>query len=302
MTEELQDQASLYALNLLDAKEARAFEKEMSENAELRVLVEDLRNAAAEMARLAPTITPRAEVKARLMDEIARRTGSKTTAPTARKSGFMPKLGWAIAAALAVASVWLWSERERLDSEVTSLAEAEGTVRNQLGLELQRERDNVALLESSTRLRVEAMQRQIDHYKGEAGRALANVTALDNLVAQLQQRNALAKVQIATLQSDVAAYKKGVAVVVWDSEKNQGVLKLEKMPPVEPGKDYQLWVVDPQKPAPVDAGVVRVDEKGFAKIDFKPVDAIATAEKFALSVEKEGGVPKGEGPIVLIGP
>jgi anti-sigma-K factor RskA len=146
------------------------------------------------------------------------------------------------------------------------------------------------------------MQRQIDHHKGESGRALAQIAVLDDAVAKLQRRNALAKVQIATLQSDVAAYKKGVAVVVWDSEKNQGVLKLEKMPPVEPGKDYQLWVVDPQKPAPVDAGVVRVDEQGFAKIDFKPVDAVVSAEKFALSVEKEGGVPKGEGPIVFIGP
>ena len=93
-----------------------------------------------------------------------------------------------------------------------------------------------------------------------------------------------------------------MAVVVWDSETHQGVLKLEKMPPVEAGKDYQLWVVDPKNPVPVDAGIVRVDSKGFAKVDFKPLNDVSEAAKFALSVEKEGGVPKGEGPIVLIGP
>jgi anti-sigma-K factor RskA len=71
---------------------------------------------------------------------------------------------------------------------------------------------------------------------------------------------------------------------------------------VEPGKDYQLWVVDPKQPVPVDAGIVRVDSAGFAKVDFKPVTDVTDASKFALSVEKEGGVPKGEGPIVLIGP
>jgi anti-sigma-K factor RskA len=53
---------------------------------------------------------------------------------------------------------------------------------------------------------------------------------------------------------------------------------------------------------PVDAGIVRVDSTGFAKVDFKPVTEVTDASKFALSVEKEGGVPKGEGPIVLIGP
>ena len=100
----------------------------------------------------------------------------------------------------------------------------------------------------------------------------------------------------------VEGYKQGVAVVVWDSEKHQGVLKLEKMPPVQVGKDYQLWVVDPKQPVPVDAGIVRVDSTGFAKVDFKPVTEVTDASKFALSVEKEGGVPKGEGPIVLIGP
>ncbi|MFM2168645.1 MAG: hypothetical protein RIS79_3016, partial [Verrucomicrobiota bacterium] len=128
------------------------------------------------------------------------------------------------------------------------------------------------------------------------------IAALNSEIASLQKRDALAQVRIATLQSSVDAYKQGVAVVVWDSEKHQGVLKLEKMPPVEAGKDYQLWVVDPQQPVPVDAGIVRVDNAGFAKVDFKPVTDVTDASKFALSVEKEGGVPKGEGPIVLIGP
>ena len=44
-----------------------------------------------------------------------------------------------------------------------------------------------------------------------------------------------------------------------------------------------------------------MDSRGFAKIDFKPVDEVSEASKFALSVERKGGVPKGEGPIVFIG-
>jgi anti-sigma-K factor RskA len=128
------------------------------------------------------------------------------------------------------------------------------------------------------------------------------IAALNGEIESLQKRDALAQMRIATLQTTVEGYKQGVAVVVWDSEKHQGVLKLEKMPPVQVGKDYQLWVVDPKQPVPVDAGIVRVDSTGFAKVDFKPVTDVTDASKFALSVEKEGGVPKGEGPIVLIGP
>ena len=78
------------------------------------------------------------------------------------------------------------------------------------------------------------------------------------------------------------------------------------MPPVDSNKDYQLWVVDPSKKAPVNAGVVRVDPKGFAKVQFKPNLEIQQADKFALSVEKKvddpAGVSVGAGPIVLLSP
>ena len=48
--------------------------------------------------------------------------------------------------------------------------------------------------------------------------------------------------------------------------------------------------------------LVTVDTKGVAKTSFKPVDSVGETVKFAISVEKKGGVPKAEGPIVLVGP
>jgi hypothetical protein len=116
----------------------------------------------------------------------------------------------------------------------------------------------------------------------------------------------LDKMQIATLKSTIADYKQGVAVVVWDSAKQEGILKLEKMPPVQANKDYQLWVVDPSRKTPVNAGVVRLDPKGFAKVQFKPSMDVQQADKFALSVEKKvqnpAGVPENAGQIVLLSP
>jgi len=51
------------------------------------------------------------------------------------------------------------------------------------------------------------------------------------------QANDSAKMQIAMLQSTVKKYQQGVAVVVWNSETQEGILKLEKMPPVATDKD-----------------------------------------------------------------
>jgi anti-sigma-K factor RskA len=106
--------------------------------------------------------------------------------------------------------------------------------------------------------------------------------------------------QIATLQATIDDYKQGVAVVVWNAEKQQGILKLEKMPVIPANKDFQLWVLDPAQKSPVSSGTVRVDDKGFAKVEFKPTIGITQADKFAISVEKKGGVAAPEGPIVLL--
>ena len=71
---------------------------------------------------------------------------------------------------------------------------------------------------------------------------------------------------------------------------------------MQANKDYQLWVLDKSKPAPVSAGVIKLDDRGYATVKFKPVEPV-TPSKFALSVEKEGGVPKksDDGPIIFVG-
>ena len=138
--------------------------------------------------------------------------------------------------------------------------------------------------------------------QAESERLLSENRALKQELSRLSSANNTAQLQIANLKSTVAEYQQGVAVVVWNSEKQEGVLRLERMPPVAVGKDYQLWVVDPKHDTPVNAGIVRVDAQGFAKVEFKPTLDISEAKNFAISVETEGGVPKNEGPIVLLSP
>lgn len=302
MNEEGEELAALSALGSLTDEERSAFEIEVARDSELEALTSDLEKTTAALMAAAPALQPPAELRSELMAEVRRRiSAKKPTQRTLKRTRQFLWVSWGLAAALAAGAFLLWSERAQLTQQVAAMTEVEAEARHQLIL-VRDERDLLEEKHSETLAKLTALTKELEMSRQSSSIAELEVKKLNDELATLQKRDALAQVLIATLQSSVEAYKQGVAVVVWDSEKAQGVLKLEKMPPVEEGKDYQLWVVDPKKPAPVDAGVVRVNADGFAKVDFKPVSEISEAAKFALSVEKEGGVPKGEGPIVLIGP
>ncbi|MEP6671283.1 MAG: anti-sigma factor [Chthoniobacter sp.] len=135
----------------------------------------------------------------------------------------------------------------------------------------------------------------------ERGSLQQDRTALLQEARELRNRDFLAKVKIATLSAQVDAYSKATAVIVWDAEKQHGVVKLNNVPPAGAGKDYQLWVIDPKYPAPVNGGLVPVNAEGIARVSFSPDQPISKADKFAISLEPAGGVPKATGPIVLLG-
>ena len=81
------------------------------------------------------------------------------------------------------------------------------------------------------------------------------------------------------------------------------MLRVEKLPALAPDKDYQLWLIDPQYPIPVDGGVFTVDPaSGAASYAFKAGKPVRAITKFAVSLERKGGVPRAEGPMVLFGP
>jgi anti-sigma-K factor RskA len=119
-------------------------------------------------------------------------------------------------------------------------------------------------------------------------------------LAALRSRNALAQIRIATLQSMVDSFARTNAVVVWDPDKKSGVIQFSNLPAPAPGKNYQLWVVDPKSPQPISAGLVPPYESGLVKVNFRPAHAIASAGKFAVSLEN-AGESQTPGQIVLLG-
>ena len=130
---------------------------------------------------------------------------------------------------------------------------------------------------------------------------IAERNQLRHRVVRLQQRDVLAQVQIASLSSKLASAPNANAVVVWDERKQRGVLKVAQLPRNAADHDYQIWLVDPRYKNPVDGGVFHVATDETIRVPFHPADPVREAQGFAISLERKGGVPKAEGPIVLLG-
>ena len=114
MNEQLEEQASLYVLGLLEGEESAAFEKQMAESAELRDMVDDLDGAAALLAHSVPPRPLPPALRERVLGEI----GKTKTVAFPRRLSWLP---WAIAACLALACSYLVAERAGLRNRVVSL-------------------------------------------------------------------------------------------------------------------------------------------------------------------------------------
>ena len=122
------------------------------------------------------------------------------------------------------------------------------------------------------------------------------------LTAQLKLEGDIANLKITALASKLANSPEAVAIAVWNPLKQEGTLKVEKLPALAGGQDYQLWIVDPQYPNPVDGGVFTVDPNtGDQRLTFKANQPVKSIAAFAVTLERKGGVPKAEGPFVLLG-
>lgn len=276
--------ASLHALDLLEGTELLQFEAACAKNPALQRLGRDLRESAAALAYLTPVTRPPATLKARVLASIGARgtpgvpedlvafptAGAPTTGFFAARQ-FIP---WAAAACLALSAGWL--------TQLYFVSRSE-----------------VAVLTSQQALADLALKSA--HNQLEAERLLAQRQVAD-LTQQLKTQGDLATLKITSLASLLNNSPQALAVAVWDPGRQEGVLQVEKLPALATDRDYQLWVVDPQYPAPVDGGVFTVDARsGAARIAFKSKQPVKTINAFAVTLERKGGVPKAEGPFVLLG-
>ncbi len=264
-----QDLAIAYLLGDLDPASAARFETEMQANAELGQFVDELRESTATLALVLPAQIPPPALRARILAGL-RLPAAAADPPRAR---IIPGPWWAgLAACLAFALGYAVMENRAANAR------------------LEAERARETLLAGS----IAALSQELVQLRVASAAQLKQI-------ADLSARDSLARVKIATLSAQVDTYQRAGVVVIWDDVRQQGLAKLVNLPKPAAGRDYQLWIVDPKYPSPVNGGILTVTDEAGTVASFKPDQVITSADAFAISVEKTGGVPKAEGPIVFIG-
>lgn len=285
-TEEL---AALYAFDLLSTEEKAAFSARLKREPELRVLVRELTEAAAGLAHAAPVAGPSPALRERILRDAAPR------AEVIRfpRNAWVP---WSIAAAVALMAALVGQTFSKAKQE--NLALRAETARLQAA-----QTDAAARLKrlESEALALQGARRDADQFRQDSLLARADLNRLQQENLALREKDLISQLKIETLASLVEESPDALAVAVWDEKKQQGVLTCEKLPPLDADKDYQLWVVDAAYPIPVDGGVFHPDVSGSFQMKFNPDKPItSTTPRFAVSLERKGGVPKAEGPMILL--
>jgi anti-sigma-K factor RskA len=288
LAENLQDLTALHAFDLLEGAEKTRFEQELAADPALRALVADLRETSASLALTASGPTPSARLRSRVMASITTATRpsaspSPATPTPAAAEIIRPAMsawyGWAAAAALAVSTVWFGTQSLQLRSQVAAA------------------RDLAALAEIERTSLAQALEAERLVSVGQ----LASLQQSQRQVTDLRLADDIAQLKISSLASLLGDNPEAQAIAVWNPTQQRGVLTVAKLPPLAADQDYQLWVVDPAYENPVDGGVFTVDAAtGEARLEFTVNQPVETVAKFAVSLERKGGVPKAEGPMVLL--
>lgn len=288
--EQQQESAALYALDLLEGDELAAFEAQLARDPELRARVAWLRDTTAQLAHLAPAAEPSPFLRERVL------ASTRRTAPAPGRRRPVA-LGWAAAACFAATAGWLGWQHMRLSREIG----AQTAVVNALRSEIDRSRGSLDAERERSRRAMESLQAA----QTEATRLLASLQSeraqSEQIIAALRSQGDVAELKIQSLTSLLGDSPRARAIAVWNPLTQEGVLTVANLPALEANKDYQLWLLEPQSEVAVDGGVFRVDPKtGEARVTFRPSRAVKVVDKFAVSLEREGGVPKREGPVVLL--
>lgn len=287
--EDIQSDLPLYALGSLDAEERRAVEQHLADGCdscsrELLTWREVVGMVPLEIpARAAP------DLKSKLLARVRAESARTDAQPAAPSKVARRRIGWAApfaAAALALLAFATYreigwrAERERVVAERT------------------RQQQTVA-----------SLQRDLEAARGDFAKASAALAQRENDIAALRAALAKAEESLAIVQRpglNLVALKEtkdappAVGHVLLSEPTGKALFYAFGLPPVPSDKTYELWWIT-EKEGPVQAGLFQPDERGLGRVEATLPSGAGAIQAAAVTVEQAGGVPKPQGPMVLIG-
>ncbi len=331
--ERRESQACFYALGALPLAEAQEFEQTMRTDLELQLLVTELRAAADSLPASFLRVDPPPALKTKILGAVG--GGGWTPVNIVLWPGALPMwLPWAVAACFALLCVLLITSGRSLREQTAQLKwQLEETTRRNDELQHQGNELQSTLAANFTNYqqRLSDLQKQItqttaDSQRERAARETqfvqkAGETQRQLTVAQQQlaQKNAelgrlqelaganfgvpdnFTELRVGALKPTPDGPAKASAVTVWDAQRQKGILVVDSLVPLTPEQTYQLWLFDPRFATPVSGGVFNVDPRGSGRLQFLAGVRVDTVDRFAISVERRGGVAVPQGKVVLAG-
>ncbi|MBA2252814.1 MAG: anti-sigma factor [Nitrospirales bacterium] len=153
---------------------------------------------------------------------------------------------------------------------------------------------------SDTRSKLIEREAELDVVREELSKREQETSALRKTLAQRDDMLTFlrsAHVKVVSL-TGVESAKSAGAFLLYDKETKKAFFYAFNMPPLPPGKTYQLWAIVDK---PMSAGTFRTDSGQKSRVVLKDLPDLSRISKFAVSLEPEGGRPQPTGAIYLAG-
>jgi len=125
---------------------------------------------------------------------------------------------------------------------------------------------------------------------------VAQSDALEQINAKLPETPVSAVLTISLKGTDVQPQARGELIV--DPNSKSAVLVISGLSQLEPGRTYQVWLIDSGGPKSV--GLLKVDANGQGVLIVISEFAIGSFQALGISVEPEGGSQQPTGDIVVL--
>jgi hypothetical protein len=154
-----------------------------------------------------------------------------------------------------------------------------------------------------------SLQRQLEAATGDFAAASAALAERERDLASLRAALAKAEEALAIVQRpglNLVALKEtkdapaAAGHVLLSVPTGRALFYAFGLPQVPPDKTYELWWIT-EKEGPVQAGLFHPDERGLGRVEATLPPDTGAIQAAAVTIEVAGGVPKPQGPMVLIG-
>jgi anti-sigma-K factor RskA len=123
----------------------------------------------------------------------------------------------------------------------------------------------------------------------------AQSESLNQFIENFPQTNPSRTITVSLKGTNAQPQAQGQLIA--DPASQSAVLVVTGLPPLEPGKTYQVWLI---AGAPVSAGLLTVDSEGQGVLIVTTTESIGSFQSLGISVEPEGGSPQPTGDIVIL--